>query len=69
MSSSARAVLLGTPAGIFLLTKWITCAFTGGRPVEAGGWRVCARCRQREESVAQPLRPEAPVDHQLCAPA
>ena len=31
MSSSARAVRLGRPPGIFLLTKWITCSFSGAR--------------------------------------
>ncbi len=43
MSSSARAVFFGSPPGIFLLTKWITCSVIFGRPpVVAGGRVVCA---------------------------
>jgi hypothetical protein len=42
MSSSARAVFLGRLPGIFLLTKWMTCSLSLGRPpVVAGGWLVC----------------------------
>jgi hypothetical protein len=37
MSSSARAVFLGRPPGIFLLMKWITCSLTGAVPTVAGG--------------------------------
>ena len=37
MSSSARAVFLGRPPGIFLLMKWMTCSFTGAAPNVAGG--------------------------------
>ena len=42
MSSSARAVRLGSPPGIGLLMKWITCDFSAVLPVVAGGRRVCA---------------------------
>ena len=66
MSSSARAVFFGSPPGIFLLTKWITCSRTGGRPpVVAGGRCVCAGAEPAERPVAEALRLVAPVDHQL----
>ncbi|MNT72911.1 hypothetical protein D3C72_2115540 [compost metagenome] len=41
MSSSARADFFGRLPGIFLLMKWITCALTGGLPVDGGGALVC----------------------------
>jgi hypothetical protein len=43
MSSSARAVFFGSPPGIFLLMKWITCSFSGAGPSVAGGAAVCFR--------------------------
>ena len=39
MSSSARAVRVGRPPGNFLLTKWISCSFSGALPTLAGGLR------------------------------
>ena len=52
MSSSAREVRFGSPPGIGLLMKWMTCAFTAGLPAVGGGCRVCAcasagRCATR----------------------
>ena len=42
MSSSARDVRFGSPPGIGLLMKWMTCALSGGVPTVAGGRCVCA---------------------------
>ena len=41
MSSSARDVRLGSPPGIGLLMKWMTCAASAGAPTVAGGRFVC----------------------------
>ena len=67
MSSSARDVRFGSPPGIGLLMKWITCAFSGGA---AERRRRALRLRRDEpealrDAVRQPLRAVAPVDHQL----
>ena len=52
MSSSARAVCLGRPPGIFLLMKWTTCSLIGATPNEAGGAEVCFFARPRSRSLA-----------------
>ena len=53
MSSSARAVCLGRPPGIFLLMKWMTCSFSGAGPSVAGGAEVCLRATRRKRSLAR----------------
>ena len=53
MSSSARAVFLGRPPGIFLLTKWMTCSFSGAGPSVAGGAAVCARAASLNRPCAK----------------
>ena len=63
MSSSARAVFLGRPPGIFLLMKWITCSLSGAAPSVAGGAAVCLRARRLEQVVGQALRLEAHAHH------
>ena len=55
-SSSARAVRLGSPPGIGLLMKWITCDFTVGAPVVDGGRDVCARARPMRLAKPYPAR-------------
>jgi hypothetical protein len=69
MSSSARAVFLGRPPGIFLLMKWITCSLSGAVPTVAGGALVCLRGHQLEHVVGQALRLEAHVPPSRCASA
>ncbi len=61
MSSSARAVRLGRPPGIFLLTKWMTCSRTGALPVVAGGRRVCALAKVLSAPLASrwALKPQS----------
>ncbi|CFW31161.1 Uncharacterised protein [Bordetella pertussis] len=43
MSSSLRAVCLGSPPGILRLTKCTTCSRSGARPTVAGGCAACLR--------------------------
>ena len=56
MSSSARAVRFGTPAGIGLFMKCMTCARTGVFPVVDAGCAVCARASPARLTIAYASR-------------
>jgi hypothetical protein len=67
MSSSARAVFLGRPPGIFLLMKWITCSLTGAGPSVAGGAAGLLARGQLEQVVARrwALKPTSTIAERI----